>query len=212
LPPFWRSEGGYIAPKPQGGIDLAPALDTFLSHRHVLVDAVKWSDGRKGESQGYALEIEGLALRGDKLYVGLKWPLVSDHALLLTYDVRIAAFVALDSVFLDGMGVSGLAIATYKDESRLIVVANPTQKPDDDDCGNPLYNRSVIFTFRLPQTGPFGESLSSLPAGDKCGKLEGISLRGDAAYLVYDRKLRPDSGLVRKSVVWIDSLFVSDKH
>lgn len=79
------------------------------------------------------LDVEGLAARGDRLFVGLRGPVLRGWAVLLDLQVRAAptGFLRLDKLRkhfldLDGLGIRDLAI----DKNDLYILAGPTMDLD----------------------------------------------------------------------------------
>lgn len=163
-------------------------LEQFLSDNGVVVTG--WH--KKGElPQQYGLEIEGIVYYGGQLYFGLRWPLDSDKALLLSYSIGDQKFNWIRRLDLKAHGISALAVSG----EDLIVTSNPPQKVDieKDPASAQYYGKSRLWRFsiaRLAFEGVEGlpalegERLSLVPKPD--AKLEGIAAVGSELFLTFD--------------------------
>ena len=181
----WRAPGYQAPAQPPSGTDLSPALYDFLREKSVSIDSAAWAGKGTDSLHPYALEIEGLAVGENILFVGLKWPLPQGRALLLRYDLITHKFVGLDRLDLGGYGIGALTVVP---SGHLLVAANPSERAGESEkvCGA-SYGRSRLYAFVLPQTGaPFAPAKAHIDAGDRCGRLEGVAQVGGSIVMVYD--------------------------
>ena len=164
--------------------DLAPALGQFLDGVGVRVDPA-WATKTGDREHPYALEIEGLAYRDGVLLLGLKWPLVHQKAVLLTYAPDEQRFTAWDTLDLGGQGITALAFLA---PDRLAVASNPPQQPRNRaDRSDPAYGRSMIRVFDVaPGATRVGREVGRREVPSVGAKLEGLAAMGDAVVLAYD--------------------------
>jgi len=144
------------------------------------------SEKEKDKLQKYALEIEATSQLGDGFFVGLKWPLVEEKAILLSYSLdHIAGPSALkkpvpSSHILLDLGNQGItAIGPYG--TCAIIASNPPMKKATD--------RSALHLFKLPLEGnpfPLDTNKGSINFPGKDLKLEGIAAEEDTLWAVYD--------------------------
>ena len=120
----WREDLYQIRVLPENVRDVGQALVTFLGEGGVTVAEDDWAVRRRGRRHPFALEVEGLACFGNRLVLGLKWPVHDGAALMAVYDWSTEQFVGKPvQVDFDGMGISSLA---YVEELDIwLVAANP---------------------------------------------------------------------------------------
>lgn len=166
------------------------------------VTALDWKD-KNPEDSGlwypYAFEIEGMACFGDKLLLGVKWPLFEGQAALLECDLnkengkRVTLLQTFD---LDGKGISELL---YTGEF-LYIAANPPQRPHEKetigvDWGT-IFNHSAIYKYKYSGDNSRFDSVGRLSGqlADRIqasgngaqGKLEGMALIDRDLWLAFD--------------------------
>ncbi len=173
---------------PEGGVE----LDTLL--RQAGVDLTNWRSDKVDPPHPFGLEIEGIVYSGGTLFIGLKWPLDNEAALLLGYNISSESFSWIRRLKLTGedglpQGITGLAI----NGDHLLVASNPPQKVDvDHDPGSvKYYGKSKLWAFPLAvfETTGNQEPLDGTPvflAVQDNTKLEGIASEGNKLYLSFE--------------------------
>lgn len=140
-----------------------------------------WSTDTKNSSQPYALEVEAAHAIEDEFWLGLKYPLLGENAVILKYSVdsihratKKSGPTAIKYEPLD-LGKQGIsAMSSYG--SCVIIAANPPQKGATDQSTLHVFNRTEGGTLN---------SLAKL-GGDKVNlvgrnlKLEGLTIETDA--------------------------------
>ncbi|CAA0105619.1 Uncharacterised protein [Halioglobus japonicus] len=159
------------------------------------------------EWQQYAVEIEGITVRNDKIIIGLKYPLKAEtgEAILLAYDWDKNQFEGFYKVNLGTLGISGLFFD--EDSERLIVAASPTAKvrtgyevQKSDEIR--LLGNSKLFLFDWPLASdddPANRILGNSAARAR-SKIEGVALSGADIWLAHDG---PEPAIVKEPIVKI---------
>lgn len=198
IPDSWRDGYGSVSVEssidltdpPRDATGLATGLEEFLRRHQVSVNENLWQRREPGD-QPFALEFEGIAIHGDNLYLGLKYPLDSGNAILLTYSWSAQNFGQYCTLDLEGQGISDMAV----DGSDIILASNPPQNVDKDADRASLqyYGASRLWRFSLEDPafsgsnceGLVGEELTCLkPRPD--AKLEGVAVAASELFLAFD--------------------------
>jgi Protein of unknown function (DUF3616) len=142
------------------------------------------------------LDFEGLAVRDDMVFIGLRGPVIGGQALIVELDVRIDnGMVELRKVSgkqryllhafdLQGLGIRDLAFHG----NELLILAAPTM---------PLDGIAAVYSWRFGERNKRGgltamtdfQPVLRLPGGNRGDYAEGITVDGDTLLVVYDSPL-----------------------
>lgn len=163
-------------------------LEEFLADNGIVVAG--WD--KKGEPpHPYGLEIEGMAHHHGELFFGLKWPLDSDKALLLSYNISDQKFSGIHRLDLDGHGITALA----NSQGHLFVASNPSGKVniENDPASAQFYGNSRLWRFSMDdlkqreRMGSISLKGTELNLESKLdAKLEGIASILPVLFLAFD--------------------------
>ncbi len=175
-------------------------LGPFLSDRPAP-KAAKKKGGLVLPSTGNGFEVRGLAVRDDRVFLGLRGPVVGGHAVLLEVKLQASGGdltpvplkkgVRYRKQFLnlDGLGIRSLAA----DGDDLLVLAGPTTALD-----GPVRLFRLVNGLELTKDGVIQqrrgrlEYLFDVPNGEGCDHAEGVSVysyfeEADSVLVVYHR-------------------------
>jgi predicted acylesterase/phospholipase RssA len=166
-------------------LDLSGPLSAALSRAGVTVNPEDWKkEASEPDVPGatgyhpYAVEIEAIAYRPDKVTIGLKWPLHGGKALLWEY-AEGSATASIRSVDLGGRGITGLAWVG----DTLYIAANPPGKERKGVKKGPPFGQSAIYRM-APNAEPV--DLGRREAIADGAKLEGLAVLGDELIGAFD--------------------------
>lgn len=171
----------------------AAARLPFTRNGNALIDLLAATDAQLAPfldlpAKENGLDFEGLAVHGDRAFVGLRGPVIAGRSLVLELrvaidrDARRIALVpfagvpfAKHALPLQGLGIRDLAFRG----DRLLVLAAPTL---------PLDGVAAVFEWRADRRGPRGgiveekrcRPLLRLPGGEGRGYPEGMTVLPDA--------------------------------
>jgi hypothetical protein len=180
-PAHWADANYTVASEDR---DIGAALVAYLHTQGVVVSEEKWKKDADPPANGdwhpYAMEIEGLAVRKDRLLLGLKWPLKDDGAaIVVEYDWSDGPNGKFTRIWFLGLdSQQGISELTYdSDASQLLVVGNLPAKVREGDSGDDkrLTGKSVVYTFD-DSGDKFTLKSKTAALGRDGAKLEGLAI------------------------------------
>ncbi len=177
-------------------LDLAQAIDS--DDRGSLLGS-EFYFHLPGKENGF--DIEGLAVRGNRVAIGLRGPVLRGIAILLEIEVELGSSHELNLKtitddsrqykrhFLDLNGLGIRELCWEENGESLLVLAGPTMELDGSHS---LFRLDNLFTLEdnSLSTRKNGQLnyLGDIPHGDRKDRAEGLTLNGDgkSIFVVYD--------------------------